>query len=838
MTGLTSALIFLALAAEPPINPYPPMLLPSVELVRWDFQTTDDWKAENHCTLGAKDGSLVVRSTGDDPYFHRRLDLPGGPLVFQMRARCRGAGDGQLFWTTDREPARDPARSQGFPLVHDGAWHEFQARFTAPGRLRDLRIDPGSAPGEFEIDWIRLVQARQHPLEIAAVSVDKQARFTVRSHAERELRFSANGRPYSAAAGGTVEIDVPIPGKAAVEAVTLELTAADGPAALPSVRRTALVPNPNAAVAWIAVPMEGAVCEVSPDGLAVRVRRGDQVAAMIAPTLHFDGRLPVLAKAPGPGLRFEGEGAALSLEPGPKGLKLNLISKKPCEGPVVRALGSFEGGVLAGVEYLGRGDRSSSRLDCENEQHLRFTPDPMKVTFPYMSLVTDRGAVAMIWRDTGLQPTYAVPNFFDGTSDQRMGLKGTKIEAEIYIDRVRVEETIAWAVRRHGLPEPPKPPRTVDEQWKLCMRALSGPPLKNKDGWGHCAEDHWKRHPFADHISTIWRLTGRMPEYDHFVAGGSHVPNEAIYFVTGRAAEWKKRHEAQAAGLIAQQRPDGSYHYDGPFARGHFEDTANGVCARPAAMLLEYARVTGDKKALEAGLRTLDYMKRFDVPRGAQVWEVPLHTPDQLASAYGVWAYVRGFELTGKPEYLAEARRWALSGVPFTYLWTCKPIMLYATPPVLGATNWQAPMWIGLPVQWVGGVYAYALTMLASHDKTLDWNRLARGILNSAEQQQFPDGQWAGLLPDSVTLASQARNPWRINPCALVSLRMVLDGQVDYLAVGSVGNPSRRVASPFPLAIKDGKAIIQGRKGLKYQILVDGNVVDIASQGQDLVPLR
>ena len=121
--------------------------------------------------------------------------------------------------------------------------------------------------------------------------------------------------------------------------------------------------------------------------------------------------------------------------------------------------------------------------------------------------------------------------------------------------------------------------------------------------------------------------------------------------------------------------------------------------------------------------------------------------------------YVRGYELTGKQEYLCEARRWALSGIPFVYLWTRYPIMLYATPPVFGATNWQAPVWIGLPVQWVGGVYAHALTMLAPHDKSLDWNHLARGILISAEQQQYPDGLWAGLLPDSFDIVGQQRRP-------------------------------------------------------------------------------
>ena len=242
-----------------------------------------------------------------------------------------------------------------------------------------------------------------------------------------------------------------------------------------------------------------------------------------------------------------------------------------------------------------------------------------------------------------------------------------------------------------------------------------------------------------------------------------------------------------------------------------------------------------EKEALAAGCRTLDYMARFDVPRGAQVWEIPLHTPDQLASAYSVWACVRAFELTGKEEYLAEARRWALSGIPFTYLWTRYPIMLYSTPPVFGATNWTWN-WIGLPVQWVGGVYAYSLTLLAPHDRSLDWNHLARGILVSAEQQQYPDSEWIGLLPDSFVLRTQTRNPARINPCAIASLRMVLDGQLDSLAVAADGK--HRVAAPFPVTIDDGKANVQAPAGVKYQVLVDGRVVDVSGDSKGRIPLE
>jgi hypothetical protein len=127
---------------------------------------------------------------------------------------------------------------------------------------------------------------------------------------------------------------------------------------------------------------------------------------------------------------------------------------------------------------------------------------------------------------------------------------------------------------------------------------------------------------------------------------------------------------AQLRGVIAAQQPDGSFRYDGKYRRGHYENTASGLCRHNAVLLLEHARATGDKTALEAGLKALEYMKRFRDPRGAQTWECALHTPDILASAYLVHAYVRGYELTGKREYLDRARTWALTGLPFVYQWS------------------------------------------------------------------------------------------------------------------------------------------------------------------------
>ena len=870
MLALPTALLAFLLSAEPQINPDAPAWL-AEPLREWTFDRGDEgWAAEHECASAAEGGLLRVRSTGADPFLHCKVDLAAGQLLLMIRARSRTGGDGAVYWTTDQSPQRGEDKVAHFPLKHDGQWHETAVELLAPGRLTDLRIDPGGAPGEFDVDWIRLIRRRPHPLSIERVErADGQVSFEVKNLGAEPLQFSAAGQTHTLAGGASVSIDRPIDGTRPLEVVSLELQAKD----LPPVRRTIFVHNPQAQADWIVRPLGDFTLRIAPDGSMARIESNGQLAAIVGPLVHCQGKLPELklvADAPAlrrvagvdghrrdalvdeppdlrlsggslaldpghPTVQFQGQGVALSISAAGKEISVLIDSQQTCEGPVVRAIGDLEQGLFAGLEYLGKGEKSSSKLDIETVEHLRFAPDPLKVTVPLMTLVTDRVSAAMTWKDMQLQPVYATPNFFDAAGDHRMTLRGKRIEATIRLDHASLEETIRWAVARVGLPPLPEAPRSPQEQWKTCLAALNGP-LKTEAGWGHCVQDNWARQPFADMASTVWRLSGEAPALPRLVPGGAHVPNDSIYFVTGRAQQWLDHQSAQAKDIIRQQQPDGSFRYDGPYRRGHFEDTASGVCARPAALLLEYAYVSGDPAALRAGVRTLEYMKRFRTPRGAQVWEVPLHTPDLLASAYLVWAYVRGYELTGQKDYLEQARKWALSGIPFVYLWSRYPIMLYSTPPVFGATDWRHS-WFGLPVQWVGLVYAYSLNMLAPHDNSLDWNHLARGILLSGEQQQYPTGPHVGLLPDSFAPASQQRRPADINPCALVSLRLVLDGQLDALCVASAGQ--HRIAAPFPTTIRDGQAHVRAKAGVKYQVIIDGRrIVELESHGDDVVLLR
>ncbi|NUQ66563.1 MAG: hypothetical protein HUU20_29220, partial [Pirellulales bacterium] len=817
---------------DPRLGPMDRPVVRTETLAEWNFnRDAEGWAAQQQCELSARDGVLVVRGTGHDPYFHRPVDLPGGRIAVFVRLKSRDAGRVALYWTTDQSPDRGEDKVTSFPVKTDGQWHDCAVRFTAPGRLSNLRLDPGNDAGETEIDGIRISVEELHPLSVESVEVGSAAvRYVIRNHGRAPIEATAASKPYTIPGEGQVTVERPIERSHPLEAAGIEVRSGS----LPPVRRSVFLHHETVQTEWIERPLETGNLQIARDGTCARLLREGRMVAAIAPLVHCEGEIPALKlAAEQPAVRFEGPAIAMSIGAGGDEVAVSIQGDRPCEGPVVRALGPLEQGLFAGLEYLGKGERSSSKLDVETEEHLRFVPDPMKVTFPLMALVTDRGAVAMTWKDMELQPVYATPNVFDATADHRMAIRGRRIEATVRIGQGPLEETIFWYVKTRGLPPLPEPPRSKQDQWALCLKALNGP-LRSEAGWGHCAEEHWQRAPHADHASTIWRLTGAAPELPRLVPGGAHVPNDAIYFVTGRAAQWKEIQEQRVRGTLQQQRPDGSFRYDGKYRRGHHEDTASGVCARPAWMLLEYASMTGDREALDAGVRALEFMKRFHTPRGAQVWEVPLHTPDQLASAYLVWAYVRGYELTGNKDYLAEARRWALSGIPFTYLWSCKPVMLYATPPVFGATNWAAPCWIGLPVQWVGGVYAYALTKLAPYDDSLDWNHLARGILISAEQQQYPDGKWAGLLPDSLVLQTQERRPWNINPCAVVSLRMALDGELDSLAVAVDGK--HRIVAPFPVTLREGKARIQARPGVKYQVLIDGEkIVDVTSQGDDVV---
>ena len=122
---------------------------------------------------------------------------------------------------------------------------------------------------------------------------------------------------------------------------------------------------------------------------------------------------------------------------------------------------------------------------------------------------------------------------------------------------------------------------------------------------------------------------------------------------------------------------------------------------------------------------------------------------------------------------------------------------------------------------------------MAKHDKSVDWLKLADGIVTSAECQLYVDEpEFKGLLPDSVQVKTQERYVFAINPTVVHMLRRMIDGKHTNVSVVDVAG--RRVVAPYPMKAEGNGVRIKAEQGVDYDIMIDGtDVVKIHSQGND-----
>ena len=230
-------------------------------------------------------------------------------------------------------------------------------------------------------------------------------------------------------------------------------------------------------------------------------------------------------------------------------------------------------------------------------------------------------------------------------------------------------------------------------------------------------------------------------------------------------------------------RKDGSIKftpYEPPkpnYGTTHWTDHANGLTAANLANTVCTVLANGNPELRRDFLLKVDKVLKLyknDAPRGAQTWEVPLHTPDILGSAYMLDLATAAYAISGDERYLDEADYWATTGLLFIYLidpaLDYGPIGRYATIAVMGATGWSAPYWIGQPVQWCGLVYRNSLlfysNLLKDKNERAFWNKVATGITITGLQESFQldDEVRQGLLPDYYLLKAQQSDDPAINP--------------------------------------------------------------------------
>ena len=489
--------------------------------------------------------------------------------------------------------------------------------------------------------------------------------------------------------------------------------------------------------------------------------------------------------------------------------------------------------LLPGIEYLAD-EPSSNEKEVRGPQANRLIPAAHKFCYPLMALTDASSWFALEWSNPNCAEWPFAPVF--DTPDRQFksgghlfalwapGVGAARRESDVRLfssvpfTSGAIEATLSSGAgsdvtdvlaARYPLKKlPPTPALETAKSCDVLARGwLESGIREGAQGCRHALGERWHAGRVSDVPALMLWLASATPDADkaarltaaanEMVAalpeksaerkglggGVSHVRRPAAPLVFGDPIAYAISAGGTAKG-IARQLASGKRIWRKPndkkpdYGETLGADHCNGYTAMLASGMLGCALWTGDEGLIAETLAVLDKFTEIygnDVPRGAQPWEMPLHTPDILASGNIVNCYVRGYLLSGNPRYLERARYWAMSGMTMIYFVDPptdqpNPVGRYATIGVMGATNWAAPNWIGLPVQWCGLVYAAALVDLAEIETDAEqaalWRHLAKGITASGVDQSYlpSDGEKVGLLPDSFQLVTQIRNAPPINP--------------------------------------------------------------------------
>ena len=820
-------------------------------VAEWDFSKgTQGWNGNGQVqAVRSTAEGLVVHSTGEDPWIEGpAIDFPSPDGMARVTIRMKSTSDrgGELFY--GRQFSAE--RSVRFTVNNDGNWHEYVLTIPQPlGAKCRFRLDPCSFAGEVTVASIRVEALKKIEPPVfekpSFLAFDDSTTLAVKS-GDLSLRHSRK-------AWGDFVI--------AVEGTPL----AQGYSSEP-----------------IGVVIDDQVQWINLRNATVKVDAAKNTLRVVAEVKDKGGCTWQLTRVFG-----IGEKGTISVE-------TTLRVDQDRQAVLVPWLTMFAGagsfgekkhqGLFAGLEYL-QDEPSSSEADIAAPANVRRIPDSYKVTFPLMVIQQDGRYIGLMWdRDPMVAAGFDSPDRVFGSGGHAMWLSGPGISAGRFENELcahspmKIEankpitvkaliiggkgETIIPAVQQYvalrGWPKVPE----FDGGFGTAVDLLSHGWLDSKDVvgglyrhavWGNSfgpspAADaamfqKWLAETTSD-TGLRERLTAgsklaveKLSPSDTFGSGVSHVRFPTAPLVFGRVPEYVRQRVAQARAELKQFDADGKIVYkprDVDYGRTHFENHANGIGGGVIADILEAATLAPDPGLVAEALKVLDQQTKLytgTIPRGAQTWECPLHTPDILASAHMVKAYTLGYLLSGRAEHLEQARYWAWTGVPFVYLSnpTAGRVGEYATIAVLCATNWRAPVWFGQPVQWCGLVYGSALHQLAGIDPEGPWLKLAQGITIAGLQESWPtkDADRQGLLPDYFLLNDQVSDGPAINPGTVGAHLAEAFGQGKLYDVRKIAGLMLLVHAPCDITDirnQDGKLTVDvaGWKSTPVNVLFSG----------------
>lgn len=759
----------------------------------FDFTTVPDaleWSPTHDIrSLVPTDAGLAVDIAGSDPYMSGPArDYPSGKLLWlRVRLKSDTGGMAQVFYYNTAPSEGNSVRF----YVPSGGSYEAAAPIPALGPGWRIRIDPPGDQGSCVLErlWFEeraLLEPPPWPRPLPPVIGNDALALTA---GELTLKHSTQGLGAFELSVGGEKMAVGnaqgllgyaeglSQGWASLNSASNEITVAQGPG---EIRVAARVGAPNGA-RWN-------VSQVFTRGTGSSIRVETRLSVDRNQTLVYFPAFMLL-----PGLGTFGTNKAQA--------------------------------VFCGLEYLDN-EPSSSEADITSAESKRQVPDSVKITLPLMALAAREHYVGLVWdsapeisalfdspdrvfgsgghvlgllipgsnganrREGDLLPYMGIPL----AAGQEMAVKATIIGG----GGTSIAPALEQYVALKGLPARPSPAPTANEYYNLTARSWLDSRIRTNNLYRHAYWPGFGPQPSSD--APVWmewlgqtaidaglkiRLSDaatmalqKVPAQNYLDYTISHVTYPALSsLIHGSVSVNALAAQRKARAILARFEKDGSVTYkpsaDGlDYGKTHFASDANGLTATHLQSFLEHAVFSGDTSLISTGLHLLNALGKFrdTVPRGAQTWEVPLHTPDILASAKLLRCYTLGYELTGDSALLEQARYWAWTGVPFVYLTPPVPgsIGLYATIPVFGATAWVGS-WFGVPVQWCGLVYSDALYRFARHDPDFPWKDIADGIALSGAQQSWgaDDAERLGLLPDFFLLRPQTSAGPAINPGTL-----------------------------------------------------------------------
>jgi hypothetical protein len=822
-------------------------------VVEWDFSKgTHGWTGNGRVeNLRSSAEGLIVKSTGQDPWIEGpAVDLPGENMVrVKIRMKSIAGPHAELFYGK----AFVAGRSIRFTVRNDGQWHDYSLIIKEKlGGGTRFRLDPCTDEGE---------------LAVALISVEMLSDVVVPLLEKPKKPDKSQGKPLSVKSG---KLEFEHYGKKwgnfIVKVDGVEMAAGYGPELIGLL----FYDQPE----WLNLKNAEVVFGSRSN------RREFTVKATVKDSKG--GKWEIQKR-----IRGSKQQGILSVEVELKVNKDRDVLHMPWL-TLFPGLGTFGQskyqGLLAGVEYLCD-ESSSSDADIATPQHIRRIPDPVKITFPLMAIAHNGNYLGVIW-----EPSHMVAAIFD--SPDRIYNSGAHVmalsapavgdlrfENELFAHSpFRLEansplkvsimiiggkgKSVVPAVKQYidikGLSDLPKFAGGLDAAVNLLAHGWMDSEI-NHDGlfrhavWGDSfgptvAADaamfmDWLAIQTGDDkLRTQLNLAekqalSRIPSTQPFSSAVSHVRSPSPALVFGRTYEYVRHRYNDALRQFGGFDEKGIKLYrpgKTDYSRTHFAKHANGLSGRAVAGILEAATLSADKELIDKALELLDkqtVLYADTVPRGAQTWEIPLHTPDIMASAHMIKAYTLGYIISGKEKYLEQARYWAWTGVPFVYLYppTSEQVGLYTTIAVLGATNWKAPLWIGRPVQWCGLVYCSALHMLSDYDPKGPWQKIAKGITTAGLQITWPvtDEKRQGLLPDIFELKQQISAGPAINPGTVQAHVPELYGQGKIYDMKKLRNRGWFVHAPCVISdIREDKRsvmfTVDGWGGKPYYVLISG----------------